>query len=44
MLLWGLVCAGGKVLIAASAASALGNNHALVRMDEVMQPLPCVLS
>ena len=39
MLLWGLVRAGGKMLVAPATASALSNHHALVRMREVMQAL-----
>src|ERR1700731_1874161 len=39
MLLRGLVCAGGKVLIAPAAASALGNNHALIRVRKILKTL-----
>ena len=38
MLLRGLVGAGGKVLIATATASALGHDHTLVRMREVLKP------
>src|SRR6185369_9422300 len=37
------VCTGGKVLVAASATPAVGNNNALVRLAEVVHPLPCGL-
>src|SRR6478736_5538089 len=43
MLRGGLVCAGGKVLIATSAASALGNNDALVRLAEIADSFSCCL-
>src|SRR5438270_8280286 len=39
MLLRGLVGAGGKMLVAASAASALRHNHALVWVREIVQAL-----
>ena len=39
MLLWGLVGAGGKVLIATTTSSALGHDHTLVRMREIVQAL-----
>src|SRR5258708_21460101 len=39
MLSRGLVRAGGKVLVAASAASALGNDNSLIGTGKVVDPL-----
>jgi hypothetical protein len=43
MLLRGLVRAGGKVLIAATAASALGDNHTLVGVGEILEEFAALI-
>src|ERR1051326_1183448 len=43
MLLRGLVRAGGKVLVAAPTASALGDYQSLVGGEKIMQPLAGIL-